>query len=185
MAPPKKWKSYNFLAHSSTFGQLKVKFERRERRLVIWERRQRNVIRCDTYHPRMDTINPVQRYRKAFLKDGVLSPDTINFKTSLAIIKSKWCCRQIAKSPHRSPDQLLIHPQQFSSSSSLKSSNPPSAPAPGREGNKSPSPRCRQHLLPLVDHLPALRLGIWKNHPWHMESSCKMIGSWITWNGSL
>ena len=54
MAPPKKGKSYNFLAHSSTFEQLKVKFERRERRLVIWERRQRNVIRCDTYHPRMD-----------------------------------------------------------------------------------------------------------------------------------
>ena len=54
MAPPKKGKSYNFLSHSSTFEQLKVKFERRERRLVIWERRQRNVIRCDTYHPRMD-----------------------------------------------------------------------------------------------------------------------------------
>ena len=89
MAPPKKGKSYYCLAHLNIFEQLKVKFERRERRLVIWERRQRNVIRCDTYHPRMDTIKLVQRYRKAFLKDGVLSPDIINFKSSLAIIKSK------------------------------------------------------------------------------------------------
>ena len=94
------------------------------------------------------------------------------------VVKWQYFCDQ---SPHTSPVEQLIHPQLFSSSSSLKSSNPPSAP--GREGNKSPSPRCRQHLLPLVDHLPAfLRLGIWKNHQWHMETS-KI--DWMTRKRSL
>ena len=80
MAPPRKGKIILFPAHASTFKQLKVKFERRERRLVIWERRQRNLIQFDTYHPRMDTIKLVQRYRKAFLKNGVLSPNIIDKK---------------------------------------------------------------------------------------------------------
>ena len=91
------------------------------------------------------------------------------------VFKLQYFCDQ---SPNASPAQLFIHPQLFSSSSSSNPSNPPSAAAAAcPEGNKSWSPGCRQHLLPL-DHLLALRLGIWKSHQWHMKTG-EMIGSWI------